>query len=1369
MNSTLLLYVCLSNPARSALIANSSSTYAPAKPEFVLRDTVTLRVRFYELSNSTGLLEQQDIGENATLSFGGKKTNAIVSSLAFLFFTNALTRNADEPTDIFWEGELDLNTEEFITAFGTDTTTALTCELEVSEDAERRTVAQFEATGIFDVIRGGEAAPTPAVPPMPSAPINDTLFGGVTGAWVQRTFPAVWQKFIDNVSLLFPWSRLSGVPATFPPSAHNHDASAITTGTIDVARLPALSLTATLSVANAAARLALTAAAAQGKIVVDADTGKSWGLVTGGNPATAGDWVQVGDREIDMDDVVGLPAALDAKAEDADFVIDDFFTSDSPSDFVGEVNAAFYNHASEIFARPTYGEVTDEIAAENMASGGRVALGTLSTAGNTNAAAVSSLNRRLLVEATIGVGAGAFTRTITLQTTNAQAGDEREIVIAMPASTNPTIEIRNATSGGTLLGTVPTDALVARSWTLWTRYNGASWNVCSLQPNSAKEYVSAYVDPIAAQRIGSDQAISDGVTPNRAQVQGPFVGGSRGWFAGAVSATWRGLVTVPTTNPAASAYLFLVNSVAGAETANSLISYIFPNGRLEINALGTGGFTNSRSFNYSGFRAAYSGQTGILEIAFTSGTTNPIVRWNDVDISVNFTAATAGTPPAWIDAALVSTYHVTAYNWPAGPAPIGCWINGTLTDAERASWRATGNAPYWVAAGGSQALAISSDFSAGVDSWGAAQGAVVGNVDAIGGIDNVLELNTGGGTGAAASRDLGLGNIVGRTIRLRFDVYRPSANTAGTHINIRDGGSGLLTPTLDFVPPADTWTSYDVVIPMANPTTALQFRLAIAATSGGTLGTGDKVYFKNVKVNLMGALSIPVAQGTYLDDATSIGGNLATLTGMFAPAQSGKITSTTLKGYVDPIVTQRLSADQIISDGLTTNRAQVQISGTRGNLAGASAVTWRGLVTVPSSNPAATLGLFAVQSSATSLGGVFSLCCFVGTTGALSIEQQTTPVNTHIVKVIYPAFRSTYSGQTGILEVYITPLAVVVRWNDVDISSAFSAANIGTPPPWLDTTLVSTYHLTGYNWPAGPAPIGCWILGALSADDRTYWRTTGKPPAWVVPGGSRSAAASALTGDSSTFTGGPGTWQQWSNGALVVSGGKANLTIGSAFLGMRAIIASAENTLTANRAYRVTYTISGLVGTATFRYNDNGAASPIRTIVADGTYSDDVLLTTFTSIGFGGSNGATFAVDDITALPLGALSLPGVQPIAVMDDWTGIGGNAARLVGMTPVTDIRFWRVSADTATNGNQQLLGGDVVDSTKDVIDLIEQTTTGTPTTTIGSASAGAQYKASGALSAGINPVTTVTRKLASNAIWIGSNTTDTVRTTITGHRAA
>jgi hypothetical protein len=120
-----------------------------------------------------------------------------------------------------------------------------------------------------------------------------------------------------------------------------------------------------------------------------------------------------------------------------------------------------------------------------------------------------------------------------------------------------------------------------------------------------------------------------------------------------------------------------------------------------------------------------------------------------------------------------------------------------------------------------------------------------------------------------------------------------------------------------------------------------------------------------------------------------------------------------------------------------------------------------------------------------------------------------------------------------------------------------------------------------------------------------------------------------------------------------------------------------------------------------------------------------------------------------------------------MGDGTALGDNPARLLGVQPVTARKDWQITARTATNGNQQLLGGSFLNPLRDVLDSIEQTPeTGTPTTTVGSASGGAQYKASGALAGGINTPALVTRKTATANVWVGSNSSDSIRTTITGH---
>jgi hypothetical protein len=78
--------------------------------------------------------------------------------------------------------------------------------------------------------------------------------------------------------------------------------------------IPPLSLTSTLGVANTAARLALTSEQATGNIIVEADTGKSYGLVSGGDPTNSGDWILIGDGAISIGDVDGLAGELAGKS-----------------------------------------------------------------------------------------------------------------------------------------------------------------------------------------------------------------------------------------------------------------------------------------------------------------------------------------------------------------------------------------------------------------------------------------------------------------------------------------------------------------------------------------------------------------------------------------------------------------------------------------------------------------------------------------------------------------------------------------------------------------------------------------------------------------------------------------------------------------------------------------------------------------------------------------------------------------------------------------------------------------------------------------------------------------------------------------------
>lgn len=81
---------------------------------------------------------------------------------------------------------------------------------------------------------------------------------------------------------------------------------------------------------------------------------------------------------------------------------------------------------------------------------------------------------------TASAGSGAYTRIVVLNTTNTPtAGDQIRIVLTFPASMNPTIEVRNATSGGTLLDTVKNLSATADTIQLDYIYVGSAWSRAS--------------------------------------------------------------------------------------------------------------------------------------------------------------------------------------------------------------------------------------------------------------------------------------------------------------------------------------------------------------------------------------------------------------------------------------------------------------------------------------------------------------------------------------------------------------------------------------------------------------------------------------------------------------------------------------------------------------------------------------------------------------------------------------------------------------------------------------------------------------------------------------------------------------------------
>ena len=477
------------------------------------------------------------------------------------------------------------------------------------------------------------------------------------------------------------------------------------------------------------------------------------------------------------------------------------------------------------------------------------------------------------------------------------------------------------------------------------------------------------------------------------------------------------------------------------------------------------------------------------------------------------------------------------------------------------------------------------------------------------------------------------------------------------------------------------------------------------------------------------------------------------------------------------------------SDGATANRAAGiygpfdAVNNPREYVAGAATYTVAGIVTIPSTTPSAYIGILNVQATTTANVDNRGMRVYLGNTNELVVDAQGAAWAADRRSFTNATFRTTYSGQTIFLKITLTQGTAtnpIVEVNGVNISASFTLATTGTPPAWLDAAMVPTYRLVGYNWPSGPAPIVTPIMGQTSAADDAFYMQTGKWPAWVVAGGSagneilnasRNSNFSALATD---FTAGSNCIVSAATGALIMT---SIASVGNQFAQLATGFLR-SGALRFGNSFRVVGNVSANTTGGAIRISDSSGNQAFQLTASTGAF--DVIITPTSSFWAGGfivssavqpASVVSFTLASISFYPLGAISLPSVQPINVIDDVSGIGGNQGRLLGCTAVTSRTDWTIRQDVVHAGadNKRILEGELIDDTRDVIDFIEQRpSTGTPTTLLGSVSAGAQYKASSALAAGINPVTLVTRKAATKEFWSQASTACLLRNTITGHRS-
>ena len=393
---------------------------------------------------------------------------------------------------------------------------------------------------------------------------------------------------------------------------------------------------------------------------------------------------------------------------------------------------------------------------------------------------------------------------------------------------------------------------------------------------------------------------------------------------------------------------------------------------------------------------------------------------------------------------------------------------------------------------------------------------------------------------------------------------------------------------------------------------------------------------------------------------------------------------------------RRLAGDVVISDGATLNRAQVQTPGARGNLAGAPLASWVGWVDVGDSW-ANTPFMLNLTSSATAPFQNNSITMRSTTGSNIIITAAGANAVTDRRNFDTANFRTDYAGQRIWLEIRFTkgtsnPIVFV---NCIDISSRFNLTTSGAAPEWLDSALSCSFHTTALFWPSGNTPLGCWLNAHLTNQESYNWMITGQPPAWVQAGGSMIPL---YTSNFSINTDG---WvQNIGNPSLVLTGNIDGISgvddtlrvSGSGSFGFGR--SAGTSGLIMGNCYRMTFSAfveSGAFSGSAFWGVPNsgnilgtiGQSDPRPAVTTDTWTNVTVewrhirggtdLILSWQTTSSGASTAATLIspfniyIKNVVITQLGALSLPNVQPIPVVDDGTAIGDNPAFLVGMTPI------------------------------------------------------------------------------------------------------
>ena len=170
--------------------------------------------------------------------------------------------------------------------------------------------------------------------------------------------------------------------------------------------------------------------------------------------------------------------------------------------------------------------------------------------------------------------------------------------------------------------------------------------------------------------------------------------------------------------------------------------------------------------------------------------------------------------------------------------------------------------------GATQTPVYASDFSVGADGWTGSNYTVVGNIDAILGVDNVLRCTCSNtGTGRRILRTVAL--TLGKRYRITMDVYFPVANAAVDSFLITNEAAVTLgTGTLKTNQPEGSWLTTTVEFVSAVNATGIRIYTGTTASTSSSSTINDIMYIASFKLEQIGCILNLEPTGIAADNLT---------------------------------------------------------------------------------------------------------------------------------------------------------------------------------------------------------------------------------------------------------------------------------------------------------------------------------------------------------------------------------------------------------------------------------------------------------------------------------------------------------------------